>query len=252
MVISLLDKKSKEFEAFKKSGLINDTIRQMAIAIVKPGISTLEIDKFIDNEIHRNKMKASFKGVDGYKFVSCINVNEGVLHGIPSSKVIIKDGDIVTIDMGVVNQGLHTDTSWTFGVGKIDKKTEKFLKIGEQTLFLAIDECLVGARIGDVSSAIQTNIEKNGYNVIREFVGHGVGYNLHEDPQIPCAGKKNTGSLIKKGMVLAVEVMYTEGSNEIEQANDGWTYVTKDGKLAGMFEHTIVVTDIGPVVLTSK
>ncbi len=251
MVINNLDK-SKELVALQKCGLVNDTIRQMAISITKPGVSTLEIDQFIESEIYKHNMKPSFKGIDGYKFSSCININEGVLHGIPSSMVLVKDGDIVTIDMGVVNEGLHTDTSWTFAVGKIDKKIQKFLKIGEETLYMAIDECVIGARIGDISSVIQRNIEQNGYNVIREFVGHGVGYSLHEDPQIPCYGKANTGLLIKKGMVLAVEVMYTIGSSEIKQTGDGWTYVTKDGKLAGMFEHTIVVKDIGAVVLTSK
>jgi len=251
MVISNLDK-SQELDALKKSGWVNSSIRQMAINMTKHGVNTLEIDQFINTKILENKMKASFKSIDGYKFASCININAGVLHGIPSSNVVIKDGDIVTIDMGVNNKGLHTDTSWTFGVGKVSKNIQKFLNIGEQTLYMAIDECNIGARIGDISSTIQKNIEKNGYNVIREFVGHGVGYNLHEDPQIPCVGKKNTGLPIKKGMVLAVEVMYTEGSSEIVQLDDGWTYTTKDGKLAGMFEHTIVVTDSGPVVLTSK
>jgi len=251
MVINDIKQKN-EFEILQECGSINDTIRQLAITMVKPGITTLEIDTFIDNKIKEFGMNPSFKGIDGYKYASCININDGVLHGIPSQDIKIIEGDIVTIDMGVVNKGLHTDTSWTFGVGKLSKQVEKFLEIGEQTLYLAIDECNVGARIGDISYAMQTNIEKHGYNVIRDFVGHGVGYNLHEDPQIPCAGKKNTGLPIKNGMVLAIEVMYTQGSNEIIQTNDGWTYVTKDGKLAGMFEHTIAVADSGPVVLTSK
>jgi len=251
MVISRLDN-SKELLALKEAGRVNDTIRQQAIEITRVGVSTLEIDTFINKQILESGMKVSFKGVDGYKFSSCININEGVLHGIPSKNCIVEDGDIVTIDMGVNYKGLHTDTSWTFGVGKISKSTQRFLDIGEETLFMAIDECNVGARIGDIASTIQRNIERNGYNVIREFVGHGVGYELHEDPQIPCAGKANTGLLIKNGMVLAIEVMYTQGSSQIVLTNDGWTYNTKDGKLAGMFEHTIVVTDSGPVVLTSK
>jgi len=251
MVINNLEK-SAELKIIKQCGVVNDSIRKMAIEKTKPGISTFEIDQFIDSEIIKNKMKASFKGINGYLFASCININDGVLHGIPKKNIIIKDGDIVTIDMGVNNKGLHTDTSWTFAVGNIEKTQKQFLKVGEQTLFMAIDECNIGARIGDISNTIQNNIEKNGFNVITEFVGHGVGYSLHEDPQIPCLGTRNTGSLIKKGMVLAVEVMYTQGSSEIVQSSDGWTYVTKDGKLAGMFEHTIVVTDSGPVVLTSK
>jgi len=147
---------------------------------------------------------------------------------------------------------LHSDTSWTVGVGNVSNENKEFLKRGEQILYKAIDECQVGARIGDVSSLMQKELESYGYNAIRDFVGHGVGYDLHEDPQIPCYGNSGTGPIIKQGMVLAIEVMYTMGSPDIKGIGDGWTYITKDGSIAGMFEHTVAITATGPLVLTSK
>ena len=217
--------------------------------------------------------EASFKTVNDYRFTSCINLNEGVVHGIPGNRKI-QEGDLVTVDLGTLYKGWHTDSGWTKEVkseklpvldrplsaepkrgrrvetrsGKV--KSCEFLKTGEKALWKAVDQCRVGNYLGDVSNTIQETIEGAGYSVVRNYVGHGIGRNLHEPPEIPGLGERGAGPELKRGMTLAIEVIYAEGSGETRVLEDGWTVITADQSNAALFEHTVAITKSGPIVLT--
>jgi methionyl aminopeptidase len=203
----------------------------------------MEVEKFITI----NKGKPSFKTVPGYNFSTCININEGLVHGIPN-EYIIKKSDLVKIDLGVLYEGYHTDTSATKEIST--QNETRFLDSGRICIEEAIKVCIVGNKLGDISSAMQDAIESRGYTVSKSLVGHGIGRNLHEDPLVPPYGKSGTGITLKEGLVLAIEIIYQKGSHQLKTLNDGWTIVTKDGSLGGLWEHTVAITRKGPVVLT--
>lgn len=214
------------------------------------GLSTMEIDSFIDSIILKSGARPSFKTVASYNHATCISINNEVVHGIPSPGKKLKKGDIVKIDIGVVKNGYFADACRTFAVNPVSKKAERLMDVTEKSLHIAIKMLRPGTRLGDVGAAIQNYAEKNGYSVVRDFTGHGVGFALHEHPGIPHYGIPGRGKVIREGMVLAVEPMVNEGSHEVEVLDDGWTVVTSDGKLSAQYEHTIAVTRDGPLILT--
>ena len=256
-------KSPQEIEIMKEGGKIAAAVREKVLATAKQGISTLELDALAEKLILEAGVKPSFKGFEGFPFATCINVNEGIVHGLPTERKL-KAGDILTVDLGVFYKGLHTDTARTVEVNKKTRKPrskasslrgkqenkKQFLSTGQEALEKAIGRCQVGNHVEDISRTIQATIEGAGYNVIRELGGHGVGKKLHEPPFIPGFGQPGEGPVLKEGMTLAIEVIYARGSGKIEVLNDGWTVVTVDGNLAGLFEHTVAVTKSGPVVLT--
>ena len=192
----------------------------------------------------------AFKGYNGYPAVICTSVNEEVVHGIPSRSRVLVDGDIVGLDFGALHNGFYADAAVTFSVGETPPETLRLLDVTQDALFIGIEAALVGNRIGDISHAVQSYVESNGFSVVKVFVGHGIGRNLHEEPQVPNYGESKGGIRLKKGMTLAIEPMVNAGSDGVHVLDDGWTAVTSDGSLSAHFEHTIAVTDSGPEILT--
>lgn len=237
-----------ELKLIRQSGKIASAVLKKAIDSIQVGISALEVDKIAEKEIYRLGGDLSYKTVPGYKYATCITVNEQVVHGIPTQRKFI-EGDIVSVDLAVEYRGWHTDCAWTVLVrpkATGDRQQglqgkERFLKIGHEALRDGIAQAVEGNRVGDISEAIQTKIEGAGYNVVRSLVGHGVGKALHEEPEIPGYGKKGTGMLLKSGMSLAIEVIYTMGNYDLILESDGWTYATCDKSLSGLFEATVIV-----------
>jgi len=217
--------------------------------LVKPGITTEEIENFADAYIRANNAVPAFKGYRGYPASICTSVNNEIIHGIPSDRVL-KEGDIVSIDLGVYKDGFYGDAAYTFPVGEIYPDAERLLRVTEESLYIGIENARPDNRVSDISCSIQRHIESNGFSVVRAFVGHGIGRDLHEEPQIPNFGLPNRGPRLKSGMTLAIEPMVNEGGYEVLILNDGWTTVTMDGKLSAHFEHTILVTSDKPKILT--
>jgi len=239
--------RAKMIEGGKKLAEVKNALMEK----VGIGVSGLDIEKLANRLIERSGGKASFKMVPGYSWATCVNINQGVVHGIPKKEMVFKKGDIVSVDVGLFYKGFHTDTSFSVGLD-LDESGNTFLKTGENALEKAISVTKAGNRIYDISQAIQQTIESAGYSSIRALVGHGVGKDLHEAPQIPCFtyGKREDSILIKQGHVYAIEVMYVEGNPDVVQDNDGWTISTHDGKISALFEETVAVTKKGPMVLT--
>ncbi len=232
----------------RKSGKIAASALARSLENIKPGVVELEVDKVAEREIYKLGGDLSYKTVPGYKYATCITVNEEVVHGIPTDREFIKD-DLVSVDLAVMYKGWHTDCAWTKLIGK-DREKEKFLQIGEQALWEATGQAVAGNRVGDISAAIQKRVEGAGYNVVRSLVGHGVGRSLHEDPQIPGVGTAGRGMVLKEGMTLAIEVIYTRGREEVVLGSDGWTFKTADGSWGGLFEMTVIVGSKQAEVLT--
>lgn len=218
---------------------------------VDVGISAYEIDKMADDLIVKSGGEASFKKVPGYYWATCINVNAGIVHGIPKKELVFKDGDLVSVDVGIFYKGYHTDTSISVGLN-LSSENQKFLDTGKNALKKAIAKVKVGNRIYDISKEIEETITKAGYSPVKSLVGHGVGKFLHEEPQIPCFvyDKREATPKIQVGMALAIEVMYTAGKPELEYDEDEWTISTQDGKISGLFEDTVAITDHGSFTLT--
>lgn len=233
----------------KQAGQICAEALKSVLANVDVGVSCAYLDEIAEHEITSRGATASFKTVDDYKWTICTTVNDQVVHGIPTD-YRLKEGDILGIDIGAYFRGLHSDMAISVPVGKVSPKAQKFLDVGYKTLKKAISKARPGTRIGDVSATIQQNIEEAGYSPVRNLTGHGVGRELHEEPMVPCFGKKGMGPVILENMVLAIEVIYAEGSHELKLTGDGWTFATKDGSLGGLFEQTVAVTKNGPEVLT--
>ncbi len=233
----------------RKSGRIAASALQAAIEAIKIGVSELEVDKIVEEEIYKLGGDLSYKSVPGYKYATCITVNEQVVHGIPTSRRFM-EGDLVSVDLAVVYKGWHTDCAWSVLVGDGEEK-EKFLQAGQMALWDGVSQAVDGNRMGDISSAIQERVEGGGYSVVRSLVGHGVGKSLHEDPEVPGVGKKGTGVILKRGMTLAIEVIYTKGSSEVVLSDDGWTYSSLDKSWAGLFEMSVIIGKNEPEVLTN-
>lgn len=255
-------KTGPELEIMAVGGKIAAEVLREIVGEAKAGMTLRQLDKAAEKKILASGAVPSFKGFEGYKFATCINVNEGVVHGIPNGRVL-KNSDLLSVDLGVYYRGFHSDISWTVVVGGKTEvlasgfpkdtlsKKQSFLACGREALNSAIGQCKVGNRVGDISSVIQQTIESQGYNVVRDLVGHGIGRELHEDPAIPCFGNKERGLQLKAGMTLAIEVIYTEGSYQLAVEEDGWTIRTLDGQLGGLFEQTVAIRDTGPIVLTN-
>ena len=218
--------------------------------IIKPGISTMEIDRFVEKTVKANGMKASEKGYCGYPASVCVSINEEVVHGIPSKKRILREGDIVSVDLVVEYKGYMADAARTYAVGEISPEARHLIETAEKAFFDGIAFAKEGYRLSDISNAIQKTVEGEGFGVIRDFVGHGIGSDMHEDPQIPNYGKPGKGPRLQKGMTLAIEPMITQGSYEVDVLQDNWTAVTIDGGLAAHYENTVVITDGEPQLLT--
>ncbi|PKN51478.1 MAG: type I methionyl aminopeptidase [Deltaproteobacteria bacterium HGW-Deltaproteobacteria-13] len=216
---------------------------------VKPGVKTKDLDKFAEEIALKRGAKPAFKGYHGYPYSLCISVNEVVVHGMPSDR-ILEEGDIVGLDFGVYYQGYFGDATITLPLGKVSEKALKLIRVTEQSLYAGIEQAVDGNRLGDISAAVQSTVEDAGYSVVRDFVGHGIGKNLHEDPQIPNFGKKGRGIELKKGMILAIEPMVNAGKYRVKILPDGWTVITEDGSLSAHFEHSIAITDNGPDILS--
>lgn len=230
----------------RKSGEITAQALKKALETVKPGVNMLEVERVAEEEIIRLGAQPSFKTVPGYHWTTCLTVNEEVVHGIPRD-IVLNEGDCFSIDIGAVYHGWHTDAAWSVIVGK---EPNQFLQIGEKALWEGIDQAKNGNKVGDISAAIQKIVEGEGYHIVRSLVGHGVGKELHENPEIPGFGRSGTGPLLKNGMTIAIEVIYTAGTRDVELAADGWTIASADGSIGGLFEMSVVVTDNGPEVLT--
>jgi methionyl aminopeptidase len=217
---------------------------------VREGIKTIELEMICEDKIKTMPgMKPAFKGYNGFPYCLCVSVNDEVVHGMPSERVL-KESDIISLDFGLFNDGYYGDVAMTYPVGEISKKVQKLLDVTESALYKGIDEAKEGNRLHDISHAVQTCVEAAGFSVVREFVGHGIGRSLHEDPQLPNYGDKGTGIRLKAGMTFAIEPMVNMGGNEIFIKENGWTAVTKDGSLSAHFEHTMVITNNGPEILS--
>lgn len=233
-------KTDEEVEIQRKSSLlVGKTLAEVA-KIIRPGIATLELDKVAETFIRDNGGEPGFKGYGGFPATLCISINEEVVHGIPGKREF-KDGDIVSIDCGTLMNGFYGDSAYTFTVGEVDKKVLLLLERTKQSLYLGIEQAVVGKRVGDIGHAIQKYVEGYGYSVVRDLVGHGVGRNLHEKPEIPNFGRRGSGIKLKSGMCLAIEPMINLGVKEVVQNNDGWTIRTEDSQPSAHFEHDVVV-----------
>lgn len=217
---------------------------------ISPGISTFDLEAIALKEVKKRKVKAAFKGYHGFPYAVCCSPNEKVVHGMPSTAPLI-EGDILSLDFGVFADGFYGDAAITVPVGKIAKHVSSLVSATEESLYAGIAQALPGNRLHDISYAIQSFVEKKGYSVVRDFVGHGIGTSLHEDPQVPNFGKPHTGVQLKPGMVLAIEPMINEKSYDVRVLEDGWTVVTRDGGVSAHFEHTVAITEQGPEILTS-
>ncbi len=245
-------KNSSEIEMMRKSGALLAEVLELLGEAVKPGISTMDLDNLAEKFIKGHNAYPTFKGYAGFPGSICTSVNDELLHGIPSKKKILKEGDIISIDAGVCYNGWNTDAARTFAVGKISPEIEDLIKVTEESFFNGIVFAKVGNRLYDISARIQQHIERGGYQVVTDYVGHGVGRELHEDPNIPNYGKPGTGIRLRAGMTLAVEPMVTMKSPAVRTLDDGWTVISRDGKYCAHYENTVVVGEEGPEILTLK
>jgi methionyl aminopeptidase len=245
-------KSLQEIEKIRKACLIVADVLESIRGIVRPGITTQELDEFAERFIIAAGAKPAFKGYRGYPKTLCTSVNNEVIHGIPSKDAVLKQGDIVSVDVGTIVDGFYGDAAITLPVGTIKPEAERLMRVTEESLLRGIAQAQAGNRLYDISHAVQDYVESNGYSVVREFVGHGIGRSLHEDPQLPNFGASGQGPRLKPGMVLAIEPMVNIGGSATVTREDNWTAVTADGSLSAHFEHTIAVMPDGPWILTKK
>jgi methionyl aminopeptidase len=236
----ILIKTEEEIELIRDSSLlVGKTLAEVA-RLMKPGVKTIELDRVAETFIRDNHAIPGFKGYNGFPYTLCVSINEHVVHGFPSERVL-KEGDIVSVDCGVLKNGYYGDSAYTFAVGEVDENILQLLERTKKSLYLGIEKAVAGNRVGDIGNAIQTYVEGFGYSVVRDLVGHGLGRSLHEKPEVPNFGKKGTGPVLREGMVLAVEPMINLGTRQVIQESDGWTFRTTDRKPSAHFEHDIVV-----------
>ncbi len=243
-------KTPEEIEIQRESVLLVSKTLGLLAPLVKPGVTTLELDKIAEEFIRDNGGTPSFKGYRGFPNALCTSINEVVVHGIPSKREL-KSGDVISVDCGVYKNGFHGDHAYSFAVGEVKPETLKLLRVTEESLNLAIQIVRKGKRIGDIGFTVQSHVQKHGYTVVRALSGHGLGRDLHEDPPVFNYGKRGRGNAIKNGMVLAIEPMINMGKADVYQQNDGWTIVTKDGKPSAHFEHDVVVINGKPEQLST-
>ena len=244
-------KSEKEIELMRKAGYLVSKTHQYLKPFIKPGITTLELDKLAEDFIRSNSGIPSCKGYQGFPNSLCVSINDEVVHGIPSNRKL-KNGDIVTIDMVIGYHGYQGDAAWTYAVGNIDDKKKYLMEHTEASLYEGIKQVKPGARIGDISNAVEVYATKHKLGIVKELVGHGIGTEMHEEPDVPNYGKKGTGPKLKPGMVICIEPMLNLGSADVGILDDGWTIVTIDGKPSAHYEHTVLVTDTGYEILTPR
>ncbi len=242
-------KQPDEIDKARASNRIVAEVLSVIREKVKPGVTTLELDKIAESVTEKRGAKPAFKGYRGYPYSLCASVNEEVVHGMPSNRVLV-EGDIIGLDFGVCYQGLYGDSAITLPVGRVSEQATRLMQVTEQSLYSAIHQACDGNRLGDISAAVQETVETAGYSIVRDFVGHGIGKSMHEDPQIPNFGKKGRGIELKKGMILAIEPMVNAGKYKVKILSDGWTVITADGSLSAHFEHSVAITDNGPEILS--
>ena len=243
-------KSKHEIDLMREAGKVTAEVLHLLSDYIKPGLSTLDVDMFVEKIIRDHKMVPTFKGYGGFPGSACVSVNDEIIHGIPSADIILQEGDIVSIDTGATDKGYVSDAARTYPVGKIDDEAERLIEVTRDSFFEGIKFAKAGCRLSDISHAIQVRAESEGYGVIRDFVGHGLGRDLHEDPPIPNYGKAGKGPRLENGMVLAIEPMIVQGSYECDTLLNNWTVVTTDGKLAAHYENTVVINDGEPELLT--
>ena len=243
-------KSSKELDLMRESGRIVAQTKVVLADAIRPGLTTEELDRIAEDEIRRRGGVPSFKGYLGFPATICSSFNEEIVHGIPSNRVM-SEGDVLSIDIGAIVSGFHSDTAFTIGVGQVTEKAQRLIDATREALRLGLAQVRAGARIGDVSAAVQEYAEGLGYGVVRQYVGHGIGRAMHEDPQVPNYGSAGKGPVLREGMAIAIEPMLNEGTWETERLDDGWTVVTADGLLSAHFEDTVAITRNGAEVFTA-
>lgn len=248
----IIKKTPAQIEEMAEAGRLSAEVLREVGARVKPGVSTLELDRFAEKFIRDHGGKPAFKGYGGFPGSICASVNEQIVHGIPSKSVILREGDILSIDTGAIVKGWVGDNAWTYAVGKISPEKQRLLEVTEKCMWAGIDAARPGNHIGDIGHAVQQIAEAAGYGVVREYVGHGVGKDMHEDPNVPNYGRKHSGIKLEVGMVLAIEPMINIGTHKTKIGADGWLVSTRDGKPSAHFEKTIAITEDGPRILTTE
>ncbi|MBQ2823808.1 MAG: type I methionyl aminopeptidase [Oscillospiraceae bacterium] len=243
-------KSKSELEKMRKAGIITGNALHYGGQSIKVGMSTYELDKIIHDYIVKNGAKPSFLGYGGFPASACISINDEVIHGIPSKKRIIRDGDVVSIDVGAYIDGYHGDSAYTFPVGNVSEETLELLRVTKESLYLGIEQAVVGNRIGDIGHAVEEHCVSHGYGVVKQYIGHGVGRDLHESPEVPNYGRAGRGPRLVAGMTIAIEPMINAVGEDVKVLSDGWTVLTKSGSPSAHYEHTIAVTPDGPVILT--
>ncbi|MGS0518743.1 type I methionyl aminopeptidase [Bacillus paranthracis] len=246
----IICKTPREIEIMREAGRIVALTHQELKQHITPGITTKELDQIAEKTIQKYGATPSFKGYNGFPGSICASVNEELVHGIPGKRKL-KEGDIISIDIGAKYNGYHGDSAWTYPVGNISESVQKLLDVTEKSLYLGLEQVKPGERLSNISHAVQTHAEENGFSIVREYVGHGIGQDLHEDPQIPHYGPPNKGPRLKPGMVICVEPMVNQGRRYVKTLSDDWTVVTVDGKWCAHFEHTIALTEAGYEILTT-
>jgi methionyl aminopeptidase len=248
--MAILIKSPSEIEKMRTSGIALRKVHDAVKAAVKVGATTMDLERVAVAKMKELGVKSAFLGYGGYPAVLCTSVNEQVIHGIPHEENVLHEGDIVSVDCGVIVDGYYSDAAVTHPVGAISPKVEKLLRVTEASLYAGIDKAVVGGRLFDISNAVQVICEAEGYGIVRDFVGHGIGKHMHEDPQVPNYGDAGKGPRLKAGMVLAIEPMINLGTADVKVLKDGWTAITTDGSVSAHFEHTVAITKDGPVILT--
>jgi methionyl aminopeptidase len=246
----IIIKAPHEIEAMRRAGAVVGRFFDEVTDRIRPGTTTYDLEAFAEDFIGRQGVRSAFKGYMGYPANLCTSVNEEVVHGIPSSRRVLRAGDIVSIDFGIVKDGFYGDAARTYGVGAINGTVKKLLETTERALQRAIEASLAGNRLGDISAAVQETVEREGFSVVRDFVGHGIGRTLHEEPQVPNFGTPGTGPKLLPGMVLAIEPMVNEGAFPVEVLADGWTVVTRDRKRSAHFEHMVAIMSNSAIILS--
>jgi len=246
----VIKKSPAEIEAMKEAGRVSAKALRIVGEHVKPGVSTFELDAIAEEVIRSEGGIPAFKGYSGFPASICASVNEQIVHGIPSKKVILQSGDIISIDTGAIVGGWVGDNAWTFAVGGISPEKKKLLQVTEKAMWAGIEAAYPGNRLGDIGHAVQSVAEAAGFSVVREYVGHGIGRNMHEDPNVPNWGRRHTGLPLEPGMVIAIEPMVNAGTHKTRLMSDGWLVNTRDGRPSAHFEKTVAITDKGPMLLT--
>ena len=247
----IIRKSADELQAMRRAGLVVARARELVREMVRPGVTTLQLDQAVEEFFRRENAIPAFKGYHGYPATICASVNEVVVHGIPSADQVLEEGSIISVDIGAFVDGFCGDSAWTYPVGRVSEEVQVLLRVGEEALYRGIAQAVVGNRLSDISHAVQQHAESYGFSVVRDFVGHGVGRQMHEEPQIPNFGPPGRGPRLKVGMTLAIEPMINAGGYQVEVLQDNWTVVTRDGSWSVHFEHTVAITEDGPRILTS-